>query len=233
MAAPTGPIIAAAWLERDYRSSLERAGARVRVLTPTDPLPAALDGCAGLMLTGGVDVDPREYGDSATHASVVIDAVRDRYELDLAREALKRDLPVLAICRGAQVLNTAAGGTLIQDIPSAVPAAIGHQKKAPKDAVAHDVQVTRGTCLWTLLSPRLDARGSVPVNSRHHQSVKTIAPGFVVSAVAPDGVVEAIEKRDAAFCVGVQWHPENFSGGEFRSLFDGLVAAARLYEADE
>ena len=221
------PLIVAAWLRPDYRTALEKAGARVRELTPADALPDALDGCSGLLLTGGADVDPREYGETETHPTVEIDAVRDAYELALAREALARDLPVLAICRGAQVLNTAAGGTLIQDIPTALPGALDHQRLDARDDTVHDVTVTPGTCLWTLLEQRLKD-GSVAVNSRHHQSVKTPAPGFVVSAVSPDGVVEAIEKPDAQFCVAVQWHPENFhQRGEFRTLFDGLVAAAR------
>jgi putative glutamine amidotransferase len=222
------PLIVSAWVKPDYRASLEEAGARVRELTPDDALPQALDGCAGVMLTGGVDVDPREYGENDVHPTVEVDPVRDRFELALAREALARDLPILAICRGAQVLNTAAGGTLVQDIPSAIPGTFNHQQTEARDVTVHDVRVTRGTCLWTLLEPRLQPDGSVAVNSRHHQSVKQPGTGFVVSAVSPDGIVEAIEKPGAAFCVGVQWHPENFrTGGEFTSLFRGLVAAAQ------
>jgi putative glutamine amidotransferase len=223
------PLIASAWLKPDYRASIEEAGAQVRELTPEDPLPQALDGCSGLVLTGGVDVDPAEYGERERHPTVEIDPVRDRYELALAREALARDLPILAICRGAQVLNTAAGGTLVQDIPAEIPSAADHQRESPKDALVHDITVTRGTCLWSLLEPRLGASGRVAVNSRHHQSVKMPAPGFVVSAISPDGIIEAIEKPDAGFCVAVQWHPENFrTGGEFRTLFEGLVEAARI-----
>jgi len=226
------PVIASAWLKPDYRASLEEAGARVRELTPDDALPQALEGCAGVMLTGGVDVDPREYGDADVHPTVEVDPVRDRYEIALAKEALARDLPILAICRGAQVLNTAAGGTLVQDIPSALPGTLNHQTQH-RDAAVHEVTVARGSCLWTLLEPRLKPDGSVAVNSRHHQSVKTPGTGFVVSAVSPDGIVEAIEKPDATFCVGVQWHPENFrSRGEFRTLFDGFVEAARRRISD-
>ena len=227
------PLIASAWLKPDYRAALEAAGADVREIGPDDPLPRALEGCRGLVLTGGADVDPAEYGERDRHPTVDIDPIRDRYELALAREALARDLPILAICRGAQVLNTAAGGTLVQDIPSEIPSALDHQQAQPKDALVHDITVTPGTCLWTLLEPRLDADHRVAVNSRHHQSVKTPAPGFVVSAVSPDGIIEAIEKPDARFCVAVQWHPENFrTGGEFGTLFDGLVAAARVSSRD-
>jgi putative glutamine amidotransferase len=207
-------------------TALERAGATVRVLEPARDEPvASLGTCDGLLLTGGVDVDPVEYGERERHPSVKVDRDRDRYELSLARTALDRDLPVLAICRGAQVLNVAAGGTLIQDLPSARPSEILHTINYPKNAIAHEIVVAAGTTLAGLLP--LDRDRRVPVNSRHHQSVKEPAPGFVVSASAPDGVVEAIEKTGASFCVGVQWHPENFCRtGEFKELFDGLVKAA-------
>jgi putative glutamine amidotransferase len=219
----SSPVIGVAWPKADYITSLEKAGARVKVLEPgRDPLPAALEECDGLLLTGGVDVDPAEYGE-APHPTVELDPARDDYELALARLAIEKDMPLLAICRGSQVLNVAAGGSLIQDLPSQHPGAIGHAVTESKDAIAHDVAIAPGTCLSVLLgSP------TIAVNSRHHQSVKDAAPGFVVSATSPDGVVEAIERPDATFCVGVQWHPENFwATGQFKSLFDGLVEAAK------
>src|SRR5262245_43428485 len=117
------PVIASAWLKPDYRASLERAGAEIRELGPADALPAALDDCDGLLLTGGVDVEPALYGETR-HPTVETDDVRDGYEFALAREAMARNLPLLAICRGAQVLNVVAGGTLLQDIPSALPTAL-------------------------------------------------------------------------------------------------------------
>lgn len=227
----TAPVIAIAWPKPDYVTALERAGATVRVLDPGQDDPrAALEACDGLLLTGGVDVDPVEYGERERHQTVELDKARDRYELSLARAALDRDMPVLAICRGAQVLNVAAGGTLIQDLPSALPSAIQHTITEPKNAIAHEIVVSAGTKLAGLLQADriLDAR--VSVNSRHHQSVKLPAPGFVISASASDGVVEAIEKPDASFCVGVQWHPENFwRTGEFTRLFEGLIQAARHF----
>jgi putative glutamine amidotransferase len=222
-----GPVIASAWMKPDYRAALERTGATVRELTPADSIAAALADCDGLLLTGGVDVEPSHYGESR-HPTVEIDAARDDYELALAREALARDLPVLAICRGAQVLNVAAGGTLVQDIPSAMPQALSHEITNPKTAIAHQIAVRSGTGLAHLLA----GREQLQVNSRHHQAVKDIGRGFVVSAVAPDGVIEAIENPDAQFCIGVQWHPENFwQTGEFRELFEGLASAAARYRA--
>lgn len=219
----SSPVIGIAWPKADYIASLEKAGARVRVLdAANDPLPSALDECDGILLTGGVDVDPREYGE-APHPTVELDAARDAYELALARLALARNLPLLAICRGSQVLNVAAGGSLIQDLPSQHPRAIRHSITVTKDAIAHDVAIEPGTCLSVLFgSP------TIAVNSRHHQAVKDVAPGFIVSATSPDGVIEAIERTNAPFCVGVQWHPENFwATGQFTSLFGALVDAAR------
>jgi len=140
---------------------------------------------------------------------------------------------VLAICRGVQVLNVASGGTLVQDIPSAVTSDLEHSIDVPKDQIAHDVRVTDGTRLAEALGPgaRFD---TCSVNSRHHQSVGRVAPQFVVSAVSPDGVIEAIERPGAQFCVGVQWHPENFwRTGEFDGLFDAFVDAARAHKERE
>ncbi len=218
----SAPVIGVAWPKPDYLAALEQAGAKVRVLDASqDVLPAALDGCDGVLLTGGVDVDPRVYGE-APHPTVETDAARDDYELALARLAIDRDVPLLAICRGVQVLNVAAGGSLIQDLPTQHPSATPHSITEPRNAIAHDVAITAGTCLSMLLG-----QPSMAVNSRHHQAVKDAAPGFVVSAVSPDGVVEAIERPQSAFCVGVQWHPENFwATGQFAGLFQGLVRAA-------
>jgi putative glutamine amidotransferase len=223
-------VIAVAWPKPDYLKSLQRAGAEPRVLRPdADALPAALDSVDGVLLTGGVDVDPALYGDHNRHASVEVDAGRDEYELALTRLALERDLPLLAICRGVQLLNVAGGGTLVQDIPTSLPSSLPHRRPKPsraKRASAHDVEIVAGTRLERLLSGAA-ADGHVAVNSRHHQSVKDVAPGFRISATAADGVIEAIERAASGFCVGVQWHPENYwRTGEFAGLFTGLVDAA-------
>jgi putative glutamine amidotransferase len=223
MTSDTQPIIGIAWPKPDYIASLEQAGAVVKVLDPqVDILPAALEACDGVLLSGGSDVDPRAYGEDP-HPTVELDHARDDYELALAKLAIDRDMPLLAICRGVQVLNVAAGGTLIQDLPSQHPSSTPHSVTESRDAIAHDVSIADGTCLSMLLG-----HPSMAVNSRHHQSVKDAAPGFVVSAVSPDGVVEAIERPASTFCVGVQWHPENFwATGQFLGLFQGLVRAAR------
>jgi len=227
------PVIGIAWPKRDYEAALERAGAEIKELRPErDRLPDALSGCDGLLLTGGPDVDPREYGESDRHPTVEVNPVRDEYELAVARYALDRDVPLLAICRGAQVLNVAAGGRLIQDLPAAQPSSLDHSVKQPPTAQAHELSIAPDTCLAVLMETRLRRAEPIIVNSRHHQSIRDLADGFVVSATAPDGVVEAIERPGAEFCLGVQWHPENYwRTGEFSALFDGLIDAAARFHA--
>jgi putative glutamine amidotransferase len=210
----------------DYAKSIERAGAEPVELSNDEDPAAVLERVDGVLLTGGLDVDPALYGE-APHPTTAAAPERDRFEVPLAEAAVERDVPVLAICRGVQVLNVAAGGTLVQDIPTAVRSDLAHSIDVPKDRIAHDVRVTAGTRLAGTLGPGTPL-DTCSVNSRHHQSVGRVAPRFVVSAVSPDGVIEAIERPDAKFCVGVQWHPENFwRTGEFAGLFDALVEAAR------
>jgi len=212
----------------DYVESVKRAGGEPLVLDPADDPARSLDRIDALLLSGGLDVDPALYGE-APHATTEVDAGRDRFEIPLSREAVARNMPVFAICRGVQVLNVAAGGTLVQDIPTAVTTDLAHAIDVPKDHIAHAVRVTPGTRLAASLgtSPSLE---TCAVNSRHHQAVGQVAPSFVVSAVSEDGVVEAIERPASTFCVGVQWHPENFwKTGEFSGLFAAFVDAAKMF----
>lgn len=226
-----GPVIGVAFPREDYVAALEQAGAAVRVLTPeSDPLPQVLHEIDGVLLTGGPDVRPDRYGATTTHPTVDVDEARDAYELPLAQAAMSARMPLLAICRGVQVLNVAAGGTLIQDLPSQRPSAINHSITEPRHAIAHDVAVEPGSRLAAVLADQLRVDGRLDVNSRHHQAIDRLAPGFRVSATATDGTIEAIEPATPAdgFCIGVQWHPENFyRTGESASLFTAFVAAAR------
>jgi putative glutamine amidotransferase len=170
---------------------------------------------------------PAVYGASAHPTFEPAEPGRDTYELELARQAAEANVPLFAICRGIQVLNVARGGTLVQDIPSELPDAVSHELRETPFAIAHDVWIADGTLLHELLRDRID--GDVcPVNSRHHQAVQKLGTGLIVSATAPDGVIEAVEDPTKRFCLGVQWHPENFyRTGEFRALFEAFVAAAR------
>ena len=214
----------------DYRQSILHVGGEPRVLESSMAIEQALAGIDGLMLTGGGDVAPSRYGE-AVHATVEeAEAGRDEFEMALITAARARNLPIFAICRGVQVLNVACGGTLVQDIPSQVTGALPHSLTVPPNeayTLAHEVWVEKDSLLATLMRERLVDEG-LEVNSRHHQAVKDLARGFTASACAPDGVIEAIEDSAARFCLGVQWHPENFfRTGEFRALFEGFLEASQ------
>jgi putative glutamine amidotransferase len=215
----------------DYKQSILHVGGEVRIVDASMGIDDALAGVDGLMLTGGDDVAPAHYG-ASPHASIVeAEPGRDDFELALVKAARDRHLPIFAICRGIQVLNVACGGTLVQDIPSEIPGALAHALKVPPNepyTLAHEVWLEKGSLLSNLMRERLSEADDCEVNSRHHQAVKNVASGFTVSATAPDGIIEAIEDPSAPFCLGVQWHPENFwRTGEFRPLFEGFLAAAK------
>ena len=178
----------------------------------------------GLILSGGPDVNPKFYGEQPLPGLEEIDEDLDRMELEAARMAFERNLPILAICRGIQVLNVSQGGTLYQDIPTQVQESILHAQKADKKTTTHAARIE----LKTLLS-RIVGRKEIWVNGKHHQAVKDVARGFVVSARATDGVVEAIEHPSRRFIIGVQWHPEgNWKGDLYsRRLFRAFVRAAQ------
>jgi putative glutamine amidotransferase len=213
----------------DYRQSVLHVGGDVRVLETAPDIDATINGLDGLLLTGGGDVDPSLYGDAPHSSFSPAETGRDRFEIELVKLARAQQVPVLAICRGIQVLNVACGGTLVQDIASQVPGALSHRLEVPPHQpmeFAHEVWIDKDSQLSRIMRERLND-DACDVNSRHHQAVRQVAPGFIVSATAPDGVVEAIEDPAARFCVGVQWHPENFfRTGEFRSLFEAFLSAA-------
>jgi putative glutamine amidotransferase len=214
-------------LREDYVRSVEQAGCLAVLLPPGSPADAGalLDRLDGLLLSGGADVDPALYG-QAPHAKLGrVVRNRDEFEVALCREALRRDLPVLAICRGQQVLNVATGGTLIQDIPSVIGGAVDHDPPAERWDAVHDVELLRGSRLRAILG-----RETLAVNSFHHQAVDVLGAGLVASAHSvPDRIVEGIEDRSRRFALGVQWHPEAFwrEPQAFGPLFDALAQAAR------
>lgn len=191
--------------------------------TELRPILHTLD---GVILSGGGDIHPSSYGRTDGGLLWRVDQERDESELMLARWVLEADLPLLAICRGVQVLNVAAGGTLIQDISTAVPGALSHSCVAgrPLPDVVHVVKVEPRTQLASLVGA-----GRLGVNSAHHQAVDEIGDGLLVTAHAPDGIVEGVESPDRRFCLGVQWHPEAMveSAPVMRRLFEGLIEAAQ------
>jgi putative glutamine amidotransferase len=182
----------------------------------------------GLIVCGGPDADPRYFGEEPVPGLGGVNPAMDAYEIPLLKEALNRDMPILGICRGEQLLNIAAGGTLVQHIPDYFPRPLKHRQDAPRFYRTHNIEIHAGTLLSELLGS-----GPLLVNSYHHQAVREVAPGFAVSAVAPDGVIEAIESKKHTFAVGVQWHPECMWDypDNYDSLFAGFVKAAQSYGA--
>jgi putative glutamine amidotransferase len=210
--------------DEDYLQSLDAVGLSVRPGEPKGDIAAALHGADGIVLAGGPDVDPALYGETLHPTCSLAGDIRDAFEIAVARRCLREGLPLLAICRGMQVLNVAAEGSLIQDLPSQVPIALPHAVDESFTTVAHGIEVIDGTHLARAVAAGLPTQ----VNSRHHQAVKVIGQGLAVSAYATDGIVEAIEAPELPFCVGVQWHPENFwRTGEFLPLFRLFAAACR------
>lgn len=177
----------------------------------------------GLLVTGGsFDVDPGLYGETERHDTVTLKERRTDFELAITGGALARDMPVLGICGGQQLLAVALGGTLIQHIPDAVPAALAHEQPNPRHEAGHDVQIVDGTRLREIVGV---ARMSV--NSAHHQAVKDLPGDAVVNATAGDGVIEGIEAPREKFCIGVQWHPEFEVDAADIRIFAAFVDAAR------
>jgi putative glutamine amidotransferase len=215
---------------REYLEAIEAAGGEpVPLLPDTGISPEALlHDLDGLLLTGGRDIDPELYGQPLQEGlGVDVDRPRDALEIPLARRALERDLPVLGICRGVQVLNVAAGGTLYQDITLAGIARGSHNQREtvpqpPDDAAVHDITIVRGSQLEGILG-----KGQIGVNTFHHQVIDRPAPRLaaVARSVEPDGngVIEAVEAAGRAFTVGVQWHPER--------MWRRVPACARLFAA--
>jgi putative glutamine amidotransferase len=209
----------AALIPYDYVRALERAGARVLLVPPdADGVEETLDALDAVLFSGGNDLDPASYGADAHPETSGTKPERDRGELALLEGALARDMPVLAVCRGFQVLNVARGGDLVQHLPEA----LGHeQHREVKGTFSeHGVRIDEQTRLGSVLGAH------APVKSHHHQGVGRVGEGLRETAWADDGTVEALEDPDKRFAVGVLWHPE---AGDDEKLFDALVAEARAY----
>jgi putative glutamine amidotransferase len=211
-----------------YTEAVEAAGGVPLVIPPqTGNVAEILAAVDGLLLSGGADIDPARYGDTEVHPTTYdIHAGRDELELELVRQAVAQDMPVLCICRGIQVLNVALGGTLIQDVPSQYSSDIQHAQH--KDGIVahepgHTVKVTPGSLL-----ERTYESDTIAVNSFHHQALRDVAPELEINAVAPDEVVESVARPGSSWMLGVQWHPEMMfrAHPEHLKPFTALVAEA-------
>ena len=210
-------------LRENYADAVAAAGGLPLPL-PHEPERAAeyLDLIDGLVITGGAfDVDPALFGAGERHPTVITKDRRTAFELAVTRGAIERDLPVLGICGGQQLLHVVLGGQLIQHIPDEVPEALAHEQPNPRDEPGHSVAVKPGTLLHRIVgTDRLD------VNSAHHQAAKGEPDGVIINAVAPDGVIEGIEAIDRKFCIGVQWHPEYGVSAGDAAIFQAFIKAA-------
>jgi putative glutamine amidotransferase len=211
-------------IRQNYADAVVAAGGLPIALPHHASLADAwLDRIDALIVTGGAfDVDPTLYGDAGRHATVTLKENRTAAELALTQGALARDMPVLGICGGEQLLAVALGGTLIQHIPDAVADPLEHEQRNPRHEPGHAVAITRGTLLH-----RIVGADGMQVNSAHHQAVRDPGPSAVVNAVAADQVIEGLEDPHRRFCIGVQWHPEFFIDPGDRRIFDALIAACR------
>jgi len=188
-----------------YAEAVIAAGGIPVLLPPTEPfsLDELLSPLKGVVLVGGGDLDPAMYGETPHHTVEGVDPIRDRFEIEIAKWALQHDLPLLGICRGMQVLNVAAGGTLIQDIPSQMGSSLQHRQI---DAIDHPVHLVRIEPDSRLA--RTYGCTEIHVNTGHHQAIDQVAPGFRATALAEDGIIEGIESENKSWIIGVQWHPE-------------------------
>jgi putative glutamine amidotransferase len=212
----------AALIPLDYVDAVERAGGRPVLIPPSaEGADETLDAVDGIVFSGGADVDPSLYGAAPHPETDSPQARRDAGELALLTAALERDMPVLAVCRGVQLLNVARGGDLVQHLPEK----LGHDdhKQVPGTFVEHPVEVKEGTRLAAMIGARSE------VTSHHHQGLGRLGDGLVEAAWAADGTLEGVEDPSQRFTVGVQWHPE---AADDQRLFESLVAEARDYRSE-
>jgi putative glutamine amidotransferase len=223
-------------MNQRYYIAVAMAGGAPILIPLLDDEPEALravyDGCDGILIPGGVDVDPATFGEAPHPKLGRIDPARDRTEIQLARWAVEDRKPLFGLCRGLQVINVAFGGTLWQDLEDQCPAGIKHDYFPTygftRDHLAHEVTLTPTSRLRHLVEV-----DRIPVNSMHHQGIKQLAPSLAVSAVSPDGLIEAVESQNGHFLVGVQWHPEVFemTDPHTRHVFREFVRAAEQFRA--
>jgi putative glutamine amidotransferase len=221
---PLGDIKAS--VPQDYIHSVEKAGGIAVILPVTEDEESArtiMELTDGLLLTGGHDVDPGTYSEEPMPMLQETLPIRDRFESLLIEEAMKCGKPILGICRGAQILNASLGGTLHQDLSYANGSRLCHDQKTDGRFPSHSLLVNDNTILSEIMAREQK------VNSFHHQSVKLTAPGFIVSAISKDGVIEGIEMEEKPFVVGIQCHPESMVDDEVWALelFRRFVTEAR------
>lgn len=219
-------------LKKPYADAVALSGGLPTIIPPVEPesrADALLDVMDGLLVSGGFfDIDPRLYGEKPIAGMGMVKPARTRMEMRLIKKAVRRGIPVLGVCGGQQAINVAFGGTLYQHLPAQVPGAMKHeQKPVPATKPSHAVIIENGSLLR-----RSAGTDNIRVNSTHHQAVKKVGRGLAACAHAPDGVVEAVERKgDGSFLLGVQWHPEQLFKKDSASqgIFKRFIRASREY----
>ncbi len=216
-------------VSRNYINSVYAAGGmpvNIPIVENEKDYDAYLGMLDGIIFTGGGDISPRYYGENPLRQVNAMSSIRDEWELGLFKKAYEKNLPMIGICRGIQLINVALGGSLYQDINEQIPSSLGHYpKETQMDELYHSVNILKESDLYHILG--LD---KIYVNSFHHQSVKILGSDLAVAATSEDGIIEGIEATDSRFLIGVQWHPEALSKRYpiFLELFKKIVSAARI-----
>lgn len=214
-------------LRKNYSDVYQFGGIPIFIPHEKELMPDFVDMIDGIIFTGGdADIDPALYGQEIKSPAVRVNKVRSNFEIELCKLVLEKDIPFLGICNGMQVLNVALGGTMIQDIKTFYKTDINHEQPKPKNVPTHDVLIIEGTKLRDIAGT-----DKVKVNSTHHQALDKVAPGLMISAKAPDGIIEAVEMQDREFVIGVEWHPEYLETKPLdENLFKELIKYARRYK---
>lgn len=209
-------------LRADYSESIRVSGG-VPIMLPydIDAIDKYLDTIDGLVLPGGdFDIHPKYYGEKITNSNVSTRDNRTEFEIAICKKALEKKMPILGICAGHQLINVVHGGNIIQHIPDEVESNIAHEQPRPKNVPTHEIVVEEGTKLYSITG-----KTKYMVNTTHHQAVREPGDDIIVSAKAPDGVIEAIEHAELPFCIGVEWHPEYLACEEDELLMKAFIKA--------
>ena len=210
-----------------YSAAIERSGGIPIIIPYTESdemLNEYAELCDGVLFSGGCDIEPKRFGEEKKETCGNIQKYRDALEFAFFKKAFELKKPIMAICRGIQVVNVALGGTLYQDIPSEIPSEIPHRQKEPRNQPSHDVKIISDTPLMELIG-----KERMTANSFHHQSIKALGDGLEVMALSDDGIIEAVYYNGENYIRGYQWHPERLFeiNADNKALFDNFINASK------
>ncbi|AZL16471.1 gamma-glutamyl-gamma-aminobutyrate hydrolase family protein [Rickettsiales endosymbiont of Stachyamoeba lipophora] len=216
-------------LRQTYLNCIIQAGGIPLILPYSTNIDGFINIIDGIVLTGGdFDISPNLYGDSQLNKHTKVNSERTEFEWGILNRALETNMPILGICAGEQLINVALGGNLIQHIPDEVEAPLNHEQTTPKHEVSHSINIVPNTLLYKIVNTN-----KMMVNSTHHQAVKDVGKNLIVSAIAPDGVIEAIEHTYHPFCLGVQWHPDHIPTEEDSNILKYFITKCTEFKKNK